>query len=290
MLKRASGKGSTKGIDGFVVELNQAGGHNAPPRGFRFDPVAKSHIADLNEHGEPVYGEKDGVDLKKFAEATKGLPFWLAGSYADPSKLKYILDIGGAGVQVGTAFALCKESGMESRTKHAILNNLADKEATVFTDPQASPTGFPFKVLELEGTLSDPQIYQARPRICNLGYLRDLYARPDGTMGYRCAAGPVDAFVEKGGQVEATVGRKCLCNALCADAGFPQIQSSTNYQEDMLITVGDDVNNCRRYMKQNEQGDWEYSASDVVQFLLSGLPADKNKKQEITKARAIPAH
>ena len=35
MLKRARGKGPTKGIQGFVIELPTAGGHNAPPRGFR---------------------------------------------------------------------------------------------------------------------------------------------------------------------------------------------------------------------------------------------------------------
>lgn len=31
MLKRASGAGPTKGIQGFVIELPTAGGHNAPP-------------------------------------------------------------------------------------------------------------------------------------------------------------------------------------------------------------------------------------------------------------------
>lgn len=46
MLKRAEGKDPTKGIDGFVVELNTAGGHNAPPRGFRYDPVANTHALE----------------------------------------------------------------------------------------------------------------------------------------------------------------------------------------------------------------------------------------------------
>jgi nitronate monooxygenase len=79
MLKRATGAGPTKGIQGFVIEMPTAGGHNAPPRGFKYDAAAKSHKLSLNERGEPIYGEKDEVDLVKFRESTKGLPFYLAG-------------------------------------------------------------------------------------------------------------------------------------------------------------------------------------------------------------------
>ena len=59
--------------------------------------------------------------------------------------------------------------------------------------------------------------------MCNLGYLRTGYLKGDGTVGYRCAAEPVKDWVRKGGEVEATVGRKCLCNGLMADAGVPQL-------------------------------------------------------------------
>ena len=242
MLKRASGK-----INGFVVELPTAGGHNAPPRGFHYDAVAKTHAMALNERGEPVYGTKDEVDLKKFAKAVKGLPFWLAGSCADPCKLEAVLQVGGAGVQVGTAVSLCKESGLEKSVKKTILRQLAENQETdcvavdVFTDPVGSPTGFPFKVLRLGETLSDETKYESRPRVCNLGYLRDIYTKEDGSLGYRCASEPVDAYVKKGGDIEATQGRKCLCNALCANCGFPQVQEKSQYVEDMLITIGNEV-------------------------------------------------
>jgi len=55
--------------------------------------------------------------------------------------------------------------------------------AHVFTDPIASPTGFPFKVVRMPGTLSEADPYAARTRICDLGYLRHLYRKPDGTAG-----------------------------------------------------------------------------------------------------------
>jgi nitronate monooxygenase len=262
MLKRASGKGPTKGINGFVVELNTAGGHNAPPRGAN----------ELSEKGEPVYGPKDDVDLVKFQKSINGLPFWMAGSYAKPEKFAYVKELGGAGVQVGTAFALCQESGMQDDVRQGILKELFVKDLEVFTDPVASPTGFPFKVLSLEGTLASPDTYSERERVCNLGYLRVQYVRPDGKLGYRCPSEPVEQFVKKGGSVEETEGRKCLCNALCADAGFPQTytkKDGSSFLEPSLVTIGDDVNNCRKFIQLNEKtGRYGYSACDVIDYLV----------------------
>ena len=57
--------------------------------------------------------------------------------------------------------------------------------------------------------------------MCNLGYLRTAYKRPDGRIGYRCASEPVNDWIKKGGDLQATQGRKCLCNALMANAGYP---------------------------------------------------------------------
>lgn len=178
-------------------------------------------------------------------------------------------------LQVGTAFALAKESGMKESTRQQILHLLAEGNLDVYTDPVASPTGFPFKVLSLPNTLAKPDEYKARPRVCNLGYLRTAYVTKNGEIGYRCASEPVDQFVKKGGPVEATEGRKCLCNALCADAGYPQVSpkkregETKHYVEQPLVTIGDDVNNCRRFMKYDEATDtWSYSAADVVNYLL----------------------
>ncbi len=96
-------------VDGFVVEAPTAGGHNAPPCG----------RGELSPDGEPLYGDRDVPDLALIRDL--GLPFWLAGSYAEPEKVTEALALGAAGVQVGTAFAYCEESGFETHLKHRVL-------------------------------------------------------------------------------------------------------------------------------------------------------------------------
>src|SRR6185437_8313941 len=115
-------------VDGFVVEGESAGGHNAPPRG----PM------QLSAKGEPVYGPRDIPELERIRAL--GLPFWLAGSYAQPGKLQLALDLGAAGVQVGTAFAFCEESGLHPKIKRQAIELSRNGRAKIFTDPLASPT------------------------------------------------------------------------------------------------------------------------------------------------------
>ena len=138
MLRRATGR-----VDGLVIESPIAGGHNAPPRGKLV----------LNENGEPVYGERDQVDLAGLRAL--GVPFWLAGGYGNARGLRFALDEGAAGVQVGTAFAFSEESGMRPDLKNELISQAVTGSGVVFTDPVASPTGFPFKVAQLSGSYSD---------------------------------------------------------------------------------------------------------------------------------------
>ena len=106
----------------------------------------------------------------------------------------------------------------------------------------------------------------ARERKCDLGYLRKVYKRPDGTPGYRCAAEPVADYVAKGGLVEETVGRKCLCNALFATIGLGQV-GSNGISETAIVTAGDDVANIGRYL---QPGQTSYSSADVLNHILNG--------------------
>ncbi len=245
LTKKANGK-----VDGFIIEGPTAGGHNAPPRG----------ALQLNEIGEPVYGERDVVDLPKIAAL--GLPFWLAGGYGSPEGLRVALENGAAGVQVGTAFALCDESAMSAETKHQVLEKVLSNEIRVFTDPNASPTGFPFKIAQLEGSISEKEVYLARPRVCDLGYLREAYRTPEGGIGFRCAAEVPATYAKKGGQ-EETDGRKCICNALLAAIDHPQRRGE--HVEPVVVTSGDDLTQVGRFVPANAHS---YRAEDVIRLML----------------------
>ncbi len=249
MLKKANGR-----VDGLVIETRTAGGHNAPPRG---KPL-------FSEIGEPVYGERDTIDIAKLREL--GVPFWLAGGYGSAEMLREALAQGAAGVQVGTAFEFANESGLRQSYKSALMAKAIAGEARVFTDPLASPTGFPFKVAQLEGTCSDAGVVAERPRICDLGFLREPYRTEEGGIGYRCASEPVTLFVAKGGKLEDTVGRKCICNGLLANIGYQQVRNGKR-EEAGLITAGDDLVAIARFL---QPGRTDYSAADVISQLLSG--------------------
>ena len=133
----------------------------------------------------------------------------------------------------------------------------------------ASPTGFPFKVLGLEGTLSEAEVYAARPRRCDLGYLRELYRRPDGTVGYRCSGEPVEDYVRKGGRIEDTRGRKCICNGLLATAGLGQWRADG--PEPAIVTSGDELREVAGLLDGERRS---YSAADVVAYLTDRPSAE----------------
>lgn len=239
-------------VQGFVVEVPTAGGHNAPPRG----------NLTLNERGEPIYGERDDPNIAQIRDL--GLPFWLAGSYGDATGLERALELGAAGIQVGTAFAFCNESGLNPRMKEKIIKESLAGVVEIFTDPVASPTGFPFKVLQIDDSVSNEELYAERERVCDLGYLREAYLQEDGKIGFRCSAEPVEDYVRKGGDVASTVGRKCLCNGLFGAINLPQVRKS-GIVEPPIYTAGDEAINIKNFLNEKQDS---YSAKDVIDRLL----------------------
>lgn len=246
LARKSNGK-----VDGFIVEGATAGGHNAPPRG----PL------QLTPSGEPIYGPRDIPDLEKIKEL--GLPYYMAGGFAAPERVREVMDQGAAGVQIGSLFAFCRESGLDQSLKSQAMERIREGTISVYTDPVASPTGFPFKVLQLPQTLSDADTYANRERICDLGYLRKAYVKDDGSIGQRCPAEPVNDYVKKGGREEDTAGRKCICNALLSTIGLPQTEEDGT-TEPPILTSGDDLACINKLLAPGQQS---YSALDVIQYL-----------------------
>jgi NAD(P)H-dependent flavin oxidoreductase YrpB (nitropropane dioxygenase family) len=238
--------------DGLVVEGPSAGGHNAPPRGRLV----------LDELGQPVFGPRDAADIAKVAAL--GLPFWLAGSFGTPEALRAAEAAGACGVQVGSLFALSSDSGLSADLREDLLAQLLAGTLEVRTDPRASPTGFPFKVARLAGTLSEERLSAERPRLCDLGYLRTPFVREGGGVGYHCPSEPLTTHARKGGTPQDAVGRACLCNALAANVGLGQTRAD-GYVEKPLVTLGTDLDGPRR-LAQARPGGW--SAEEAVRWLL----------------------
>ncbi|MDH2904498.1 MAG: nitronate monooxygenase [Actinomycetota bacterium] len=245
LFKRSNGP-----VDGFVVERPSAGGHNAPPRG----------TYPLDEKGSPVYGPRDEIDFDVVAGL--GVPFWIGGGVTSSADVTDALALGAAGVQVGTMFAYCQESGMEPGLRHRILEDLQHHSLTVSTSVTASSTGYPFKVVDESDTIGDPEVYAARTRKCDLGYLREAYLDENGATAYRCSAEPMTIYLRKGGHAEDAESTTCLCNGLMATCGLAQVRPD-GYVEPAIVTSGDRIEDVTVMLEGRD----DFSAQDVIDWL-----------------------
>jgi NAD(P)H-dependent flavin oxidoreductase YrpB (nitropropane dioxygenase family) len=156
-----------------------------------------------------------------------------------------------------------------------VLRRLRDGTLEVRTEPAASPTGFPFKVARLPGSVADPEVHDARPRLCDLGYLRTPYAREAGGIGYRCPAEPLAHHARKGGDAAGAAAAVCLCNGLTAAVGLGQTRAD-GYAEPPLVTLGADLDAVRELLRVRDAGgepDAEWTAEQVLDWILGEAPA-----------------
>ncbi len=193
----------------FVLENHAAGGHNAPPR------------------NKTAFTEQDDVDHYFDKVKALGVPIYVAGAFANGATrgdLEAWIARGAYGIQVGSRFALCTDSGMRADLRERIIAANANASLHVETSAVMSPTGYPLKVVPLSGTIAEPAIHAARERICNRLYLAQSHFETgaDGTVEetYLCPSMPEDQYARLGGDRAETAGRVCLCNGLLSAAGY----------------------------------------------------------------------
>jgi NAD(P)H-dependent flavin oxidoreductase YrpB (nitropropane dioxygenase family) len=261
-LVQALAQSQTEAPDGFIIEHHTAGGHNAGPQG----PLKK------DEQGQPIYGPEDEPDLQAIRQV--GLPFWLAGGYGSRERLAQALASGATGVQVGSIFALSEESGIKASYRSAFMDKLKKEpdDAKLVLTTLFSPTGFPFKVAQLEGTLAGQAVYANRMRVCDIGLLQQRgLSKPaeDGSrrIFQRCAAAPLDDFSGKRGLPLNTTDRRCLCNGLLATVGLGQTgwQNGQPMEEPAIVTLGNHLDGIRRLSRNGQTPYWVH---DVVADIL----------------------
>jgi NAD(P)H-dependent flavin oxidoreductase YrpB (nitropropane dioxygenase family) len=261
-LVQALAQSQSEAPDGFIIEHHTAGGHNAGPMG----PLR------TDDKGQPLYSAKDEADLA--AIRAVGKPFWLAGGYGSRARLEAARAAGAVGVQAGSVFALAQESGMQATYRSAILDALKREtdDAALVQTTLVSPTGFPFKVVQLQGTLADEAVFAARPRVCDIGLLQQRgLSKPDADgarqLFQRCPAAPVAGFVSRRGLARNTEDRRCLCNGLLACVGLGQVsqQQGELVEEPAIVTLGNHLDGIRRLSRQGQTPYW---ARDVVADIL----------------------
>ena len=156
-------------------------------------------------------------------------------------------------------FALCNQSGLDPRYRREIIRRWHRGQLRVRTDIHASPTGFPFKVAELPGTLSEEAVYLARHRSCNQRGLATPHQLPSGEIVYRCSAERVKDYLAKGGDENDVVGARCICNGLISATGLG------DPGEPAIVTLGDDVSFLKHLTKDEDSS---YTPAQAMTYLL----------------------
>ena len=228
-------------------EAKRSGGHNPGPRGKKY-----------SDDGQPIYTEKDRADY--VLAKKQGIPFWIGGGYSSPEGLALAQSSGAVGIQVASIFALSDDSELDP-IYTALMRKLGYRgELEIRKDASVSPTFYPFMVPQLPGTMSDKNVYNSRPRICDLGALRQPFVNAQGKIIWRCPAERIAIYTHKGGLLEDAVEKRCLCNNLLAAIRL------ANPGELPIFTLGSELGFLTEIMDNEDD---HYSATEAVNYLLS---------------------
>ena len=194
--------------------------------------------------GQPVYGPRDEADTDQVRRPRPAVLARRAPS-ARPSKLREAESLGARGIQVGTLFAMSRDSGLPSRPAATLRNALRDGTLQTRTDALASPTGFPFKVAHRRRHALGPVAARGpRPPVCDLGHLRTAFRREDGELDYRCPSEPVRDVRAQGRRRRATSAAASACATRWSRASACR-RSARTASELPLVTLGDDLDGAR---------------------------------------------
>ena len=228
--------------DGFVVEGPVAGGHSAP---------AARQDARSTRRASRSTRPRTRPTSPRWSPL--GLPFWLAGALRHAREGRR----GACGRRRGRPGAARSSRWRPTRASPGRCADAAARRAARrHADGAQRPAGLPDR-LPVQGGAARParcpsrSVYEARPRICDLGYLREPVRaarrldrlplrRPSRcTCTSRRAATP-----------PTPSGRKCLCNALIANIGLPQLRKD-GYVEQPAITLGQDLDGAQDLLRRS---------------------------------------
>ena len=188
--------------------------------------------------GEPVYGPRDRVDLEKVREL--GLPFWLAGGQATPQQLRLAQEAGAVGIQAGTVFAFCEESGMAPEIRAKVLDQVRGRPRHGVHRPARLADRVPLQGRESRGHALGGG---GRPRGASAAAIWATSGSPTSppTDVSATAARPSRSRTTsaRAATFADTVGRKCICNGLTATIGLGQRRHGN--EEEPIVTAGNDL-------------------------------------------------
>ncbi len=216
-----------------------------------------------------VAGGAEWIGVEELARLRAlGRPFWIGGVAATAANFTRACAAGAAGLQVTTPFTFCAESALDPDLKRRVLTLVRQDPANLFTQLCSLPGGRTFRVLRLDDTAADPEVMAERARVCDVGWFREAYRRPDGSVGYRCPGEPMHHYVLKGGTAERAARQPCICNGLLAGLGLAQVQAGHELER-AIIPAGEDIRELTHFL--NSSGE-EFTAAEVIAQITGSPP------------------
>ena len=208
-------------------------------------------------------GPRRNQDLERWRSL--GVPFWFHGSPATREHFAEARRAGAEGLSLATPFTFCEESPLDEAIKARVLTLATQSPEQLKLGHIPDPSGQTVSVLQWEETAPAPDCLAGRSRLCDIGYFREVYRRPDGTVGYRCPGEPIAHFTAKGGSSAAARGQVCLCNSLLATLGLAQLRDGDELER-LIIPAGEDVRELARFLPPGRP---RFTAAEVVAYLLA---------------------